>query len=175
MLKTPPDGEPVARLSRDPIDNSITHTTCVATSLNAGLANNALPQRAEANVNCRILPGHSAEELRQELTKVFADPAITLRYVDSFGNISDTASGRKSFPPPPLRRPVFGPLEKIMEEMWPIWRPVHPMVCTRWRRDCQPTRSQELRLIAMTSTSTDATTDSASIPTTKELISATAS
>jgi acetylornithine deacetylase/succinyl-diaminopimelate desuccinylase-like protein len=120
ILKTPPDSAAVARLSRDPIDNSTIHTTCVATRLNAGHANNALPQRAQANVNCRILPGHSAEEVRQELIKVFADPAIAVRYVDSFGNIFDTAaSSRKSFPPPPLRRDVFGPLEKATEEMWP--------------------------------------------------------
>jgi acetylornithine deacetylase/succinyl-diaminopimelate desuccinylase-like protein len=129
MLKTPPDDEAVARLSRDPIDNSTMHTTCVATRLSAGHANNALPQRAEANVNCRILPGHSAEEVRQELTKIFADPAIIVRYVDSFGNISDTPSGRKSFPPPPLRRDVFGPLEKITEEMWP-GTPVIPDMAT---------------------------------------------
>jgi acetylornithine deacetylase/succinyl-diaminopimelate desuccinylase-like protein len=120
ILKTPPDDAAIARLSRDPIDNSTVHTTCVATRLNAGHANNALPQRAEANVNCRILPGHSAEEVRQQLIKVFADPAITVRYVDSFGNIFDTAvASRESFPPPPLRRDVFGPLEKVTEEMWP--------------------------------------------------------
>jgi acetylornithine deacetylase/succinyl-diaminopimelate desuccinylase-like protein len=129
MLKTPPDDEAVARLSRDPIDNSTLHTTCVATRLSAGHANNALPQRAEANVNCRILPGHPAEEVRGELTKIFADPAIIVRYVDSFGNISDTPSGRKSFPAPPLRRDVFGPLEKITEEMWP-GTPVIPDMAT---------------------------------------------
>ena len=129
ILKTPPDSAAIARLSSDPIDNSTIHTTCVATRLNGGHANNALPQRAEANVNCRILPGHTAEEVRQDLIKVFADPTITVRYVDSFGNISDTASGRKSFPPPPSRRDVFGPLEKITEEMWP-GTPVIPDMAT---------------------------------------------
>ena len=129
MLKNPLDGEAVSRLSRDPIDNSTVHTTCVATRLNAGHANNALSQRAEANVNCRILPGHSAEEVRQELIKVFADPSITVRYVDNFGNISDAASGRESFAAPPLRRDVFGPLEEITEEMWP-GTPVIPDMAT---------------------------------------------
>lgn len=119
ILKTPPDAAAEARLSRDPIDNSTLHTTCVATRLNAGHANNALPQRAEAIVNCRILPGHSAEEVRQELIKVFADPEITVHYVDAVGGIFDSASGRESFPPPPLRRDVFDPLEKITAEMWP--------------------------------------------------------
>lgn len=129
MLKNPPDADAVARLSRDPIDNSTTHTTCVATRLNAGHANNALPQRAEANVNCRILPGHSAEEVRQELIRILADPKIAVRYVDNFGNISDSAPDRKSFPPPPLRRDVFAPLEKTTSEMWP-GMPVIPEMAT---------------------------------------------
>lgn len=129
ILKNPPDPAAIARLSQDPIDNSTTHTTCVATRLNAGHANNALPQRAEANVNCRILPGHSAEEVRQELIKVFADPKITVRYVDNSGNVFDNATDRKSFPPPPLSREVFAPLEKITAEMWP-GTPVIPEMAT---------------------------------------------
>jgi acetylornithine deacetylase/succinyl-diaminopimelate desuccinylase-like protein len=129
ILKSPPDTTAIARLSRDPIDNSTIHTTCVATRLNAGHANNALPQRAEANVNCRILPGHSAEEVRQELVNVFADPKITVSYVDNSGNVSDRAPSRKSFPPPPLRRDVFAPLEKITTEMWP-GTPVIPDMAT---------------------------------------------
>src|SRR5580693_8855050 len=119
MLNDPPDIAAIARLSQDPIDNSTTHTTCVATRLAAGHANNALPQRAEAIVNCRIEPGHSSEEIRQELIKVFADPKITVRYVDNFGNIFDSAPDRRSLPAPPLRRDVFAPLEKITSEMWP--------------------------------------------------------
>ena len=128
ILKNPPDAGAVVRLSKDPIDNSTIHTTCVATRFNAGHANNALPQRAEANVNCRILPGHSAEEVRQELIKVFADPKITVRFADHFG-VSDTAPDRKSFPPPPLRQDVFVPLEKITSEMWP-GTPVIPDMAT---------------------------------------------
>jgi acetylornithine deacetylase/succinyl-diaminopimelate desuccinylase-like protein len=129
MLKNPPDGSAVARLSYDPIDNSTIHTTCVATRLNAGHANNALPQRAEANVNCRIEPGHSAEEIRQELIKVFADAKITVHFVDNSGIPADSAPDRKSLPPPPLRRDVFGPLEKITSEMWP-GTPVIPEMAT---------------------------------------------
>ena len=51
MLKNPLDVNAIAQLSRDAIDNSTVHTTCVATRLSGGHANNALPQRAEANVN----------------------------------------------------------------------------------------------------------------------------
>jgi acetylornithine deacetylase/succinyl-diaminopimelate desuccinylase-like protein len=129
MLKNPLDVNAIAQLSRDAIDNSTVHTTCVATRLSGGHANNALPQRAEANVNCRILPGHSAEEVRQQLITVFADPKITVRFVDNFGNIFDSAPDRLSFPPPPLRRDVFGPMEKTTSEMWP-GTPVIPEMAT---------------------------------------------
>jgi acetylornithine deacetylase/succinyl-diaminopimelate desuccinylase-like protein len=129
ILKTPPDLDAVARLSKDAIDNSTMHTTCVATRLNAGHANNALPQMAQANVNCRILPGHSSEEVRQEIIKIVADSKITVKYVGAIGEVADHASDRQSYAPPPLRRDVFGPLEKITEEMWP-GTPVVPDMAT---------------------------------------------
>ncbi len=115
ILKNPPDMAAVARLSKDPIDNSIMHTTCVATRLSGGHANNALPQTAQANVNCRIVPGHSPEEIRQELDKVLADPKISVRELGAIGGVTN----RKSYPPPPLRPDVFKPLEKVVESMWP--------------------------------------------------------
>ena len=61
ILRTPPDPAAIARLSKDPADHSIMHTTCVSTRLEGGHANNALPQRAAAVVNCRTLPGDSPE------------------------------------------------------------------------------------------------------------------
>jgi acetylornithine deacetylase/succinyl-diaminopimelate desuccinylase-like protein len=125
ILKNPPDMEAVARLSKDPIDNSTMHTTCVATRLNAGHANNALPQTAQANVNCRIVPGHSTEEIRQELEKVLADPKISVREVGGIGGVTN----RRSFAPPPLRPDVFQPLEKVTESMWP-GLPVIPDMAT---------------------------------------------
>jgi acetylornithine deacetylase/succinyl-diaminopimelate desuccinylase-like protein len=115
ILKNPPDMAAVARLSQDPIDNSIMHTTCVATRLNAGHANNALPQMAQANVNCRIIPGHAPEEIRQELEKVVADPKISVKDMGAIGGVNN----RRSYPPPPLRPDVFEPLEKVVNRMWP--------------------------------------------------------
>src|SRR2546426_4135820 len=126
ILKNPPDMAAVARLSHDPIDNSTTHTTCVATRLSGGHANNALPQTDQANVNCRILPGHSPEEVRQTLIKVFDDPKITVEYVGAIGG----ATGASSPPaPPPLRPDVFRPLEQIAQTMWP-GAPVIPDMAT---------------------------------------------
>ncbi|HEX4484878.1 MAG TPA: M20/M25/M40 family metallo-hydrolase [Terriglobales bacterium] len=119
ILKTPPDQKAIDRLSADPIDNSTLHTTCVATRLSGGHANNALPQQAHANVNCRILPGHSSEEVRQELVKIFSDPKIIVHYVSPLGETSEHGSDKKGYAPPPLRDDVFKPLEKIVAEMWP--------------------------------------------------------
>jgi acetylornithine deacetylase/succinyl-diaminopimelate desuccinylase-like protein len=73
ILNAPPDAAAAARLSAEPSFNAKLRTTCVATRLIAGHANNALPQTAEAIVNCRILPGHSPEEIRQELIRIFDD------------------------------------------------------------------------------------------------------
>ena len=125
ILKNPPDMAAVARLSQDPIDHSVMHTTCVATRLSAGHANNALPQTAQANVNCRIVPGHSTEEIRQELEKVLADPKISVRELGGIGGVTN----RKSYAPPPLRPDVFQPLEKVVESMWP-GLPVIPDMAT---------------------------------------------
>jgi len=81
ITQQPPDAAAAARLAHDPLDNATMHTTCVATRLSAGHANNALPQTAQANVNCRVLPGHSLEEVRQTLVRVLANPKIRVQYV----------------------------------------------------------------------------------------------
>lgn len=119
IVKTPPDQAAIARLSADPLFNATMRTTCVATRLDAGHANNALPQRATANVNCRILPGHSREEVRGDLIRVLADPKIVVRFVGNDGTISDTAPKGGSLPPVPLRPDVMQPLEKVSQAMWP--------------------------------------------------------
>jgi len=100
ILATPPDPAAIARLSAEPSFNSNFRTTCVATRLSAGHANNALPQTAQANVNCRIFPGHSPEETRQQLIAVFADPALSVKYVSDAGIVADTAPERKAIAPP---------------------------------------------------------------------------
>ena len=119
ILKNPPDETAVQRLSQDPSVNSVMRTNCVATRLDGGHANNALPQRAQANVNCRIFPGHSLEDIRQQLIKVIADQQITVRYVADNGQVAEVVPNRKSLPPPPLNPEVVKPLEKVAAEMWP--------------------------------------------------------
>lgn len=119
LLKNPADFEAVGRLSKDPIDNSTIHTTCVATRLNGGHANNALPQTAQANVNCRILPGHSLEEIRLDLEKVVADPRIKVQFREINGALVDHGPDLPSYEPTPPRKEVFGPLNKLVGQMWP--------------------------------------------------------
>jgi len=118
ILHNPPDADAVARLDKDPRYHYTLRTTCVATRLNAGHANNALPQTAQANVNCRILPGHSREEVRQRLIEIFADPKVEVRYDDN-GALADRAPAAKGFDPVMPPPEVLRPLERVAAEMWP--------------------------------------------------------
>lgn len=129
ILKTSPDPEAVARLSSNALFNATMRTTCVATRLDAGHANNALPQRALANVNCRILPGHSREEVRQILIHIFDDPKVEVRFVTNQYQVLDRAPDEKGLPPVKLRPDVMKPLEQTTEAMWP-GTPVIPSMST---------------------------------------------
>jgi acetylornithine deacetylase/succinyl-diaminopimelate desuccinylase-like protein len=129
ITKNPPDPAAIARLDADPLSHATMRTTCVATRLDAGHANNALPQTARAIVNCRILPGHTAEEVRLDLIQVLADPKIAVRYVSDAGEVAETAPNQPSGAPVALRPEVMKPLEKIAAEMWP-GIPVIPTMAT---------------------------------------------
>jgi acetylornithine deacetylase/succinyl-diaminopimelate desuccinylase-like protein len=94
----------------DPAWNAILRTTCVATLLDGGHATNALPQRARANVNCRIFPGTSVEQVRQALEQVVADPQVKITTLETRSRIS---------PPPPLTERVLGPARKAAAEFFP--------------------------------------------------------
>jgi acetylornithine deacetylase/succinyl-diaminopimelate desuccinylase-like protein len=119
ILAFPPDLAAAARLGAEPSFNSNFRTTCVATRLAAGHANNALAQTAQANVNCRIFPGHSPEEIRQQLIGIFADDKLSVKYVSDAGEVSDTAPERKAMVPPAPIKEVFDPLTRLTEALWP--------------------------------------------------------
>jgi acetylornithine deacetylase/succinyl-diaminopimelate desuccinylase-like protein len=119
ILATPPDAKSIERLSQDARWNSTLRTTCVATMLSGGHAPNALPQRAEANVNCRIFPGHSQEEIRLALIKLFDDPKLSVKYRSDAGEVSEHGSDRKAMAPPPLREDVMDSLRSISAKLWP--------------------------------------------------------
>jgi acetylornithine deacetylase/succinyl-diaminopimelate desuccinylase-like protein len=111
MVKDPADAGAIAEVSaKDPSWNATLRTTCVATMLDAGHATNALPQRARANVNCRIFPGVSSESVREQLEKLVADPKVTVTTLEVRG---------PSSPPPPLSAKIMGPLEKLNAQYFP--------------------------------------------------------
>jgi acetylornithine deacetylase/succinyl-diaminopimelate desuccinylase-like protein len=115
------------RLSAEPGFNSNFRTTCVATRLNAGHANNALAQTAQANVNCRIFPGHSPEEIRQQLIGILGDKKLVVKYVSDAGEVFDSAPERKAMVPPAPIKEVFEPLTALTQAIWP-GTPVTPVM-----------------------------------------------
>lgn len=120
VAKDPSNAAAVATVARDAGRNSMMRTTCVATMVNAGHAPNALPQRARANVNCRILPGESVEATREALVKVLADPAIKVTTVGEPSPVT---------PPPVLTKQIMGPVETVSAKLWP-GVPVVPVMAT---------------------------------------------
>lgn len=116
-------GKAMAALAADPADKAAEaivnedrflhgniRTTCVATLLDGGHAPNALPQRAGANINCRIFPGHPIEEIKAELEKVIGDPGVT---------VTQLPPKRPAPPAPPLDPKVIGPMERLVARYWP--------------------------------------------------------
>jgi len=99
----------VRRVSVNPYVNALLRTTCVATRLSGGHADNALPQVARATVNCRMLPDHSPDQVEAGLRGALGDTAIA---------ISRIRPPRPS-PPSPLRSDVMAPVERLAREMWP--------------------------------------------------------
>jgi acetylornithine deacetylase/succinyl-diaminopimelate desuccinylase-like protein len=111
LVKDPTDAKSIALVSsKDPSWNATLRTTCVATLLEAGHATNALPQRARANINCRIFPGVSQETVRAKLEELVADPMVKVTTLETRG---------PSSPPPPLTAKILKPVEKLTKEFFP--------------------------------------------------------
>lgn len=119
LLEDASDAAAIAVLEKDAALNSRLRSTCVATLLEAGHASNALPQRATANVNCRILPDADPADIQRTLEQVANVPTLTIR---------PSGSARNS-PPSPLTDEVLGPIASITEAMWP-GTPVVPTMST---------------------------------------------
>jgi acetylornithine deacetylase/succinyl-diaminopimelate desuccinylase-like protein len=109
VLSPTPDPAAIERLSAKPPYNAQLRTTCVATQLEGGHAENALPQLARAMINCRILPGHAVEEIQKTLGSVLADPDIVIS-----ADKRDTPSA-----PSPLRPELLKKIEALSAELWP--------------------------------------------------------
>jgi acetylornithine deacetylase/succinyl-diaminopimelate desuccinylase-like protein len=82
-VTNPADGAAADIIEADEGEVGLTRTRCVATLLSGGHADNALPQTATANVNCRIMPGVSPDAIRDELKKIVTDPGVVVTRADS--------------------------------------------------------------------------------------------
>ncbi len=109
VLSDKPDTSTLARLSTNPGYNAQLRTTCVATLLQGGHAVNALPQLAEAKVNCRIMPGEAVDEVKATLERVLADDQIKV-------TLSDKGAPSE---PSKLSEDIVGAIEKLSHEYWP--------------------------------------------------------
>jgi acetylornithine deacetylase/succinyl-diaminopimelate desuccinylase-like protein len=105
---TPP-ADAVEVLDGDPILAASLRTTCVATQIEGGTRPNALPAEASANINCRILPDETTDDVRQKLAEVFADDALEIHPSLEFGHAE----------PSPLEGPGPDAIRKVIEEGFP--------------------------------------------------------
>ena len=119
LLADPADMEAAAIVSSDKAMNATLRTTCVATLVNAGHAENALPQRATANINCRIFPGETVDGTLAKL-KDLAGPKVT---------VTANQPVRPTAVPPPLDPRILGPAKAIAAKHFP-GVPMLPMMST---------------------------------------------
>ena len=110
VARNPADMSSVAILDRDANLHAMLRTTCVATMLNAGHATNALPQRARANINCRIFPGVPREEIQKRLSAIADDPEVKVTIPEVRGPLAAAT---------PLTPRILGPVEQVAHELWP--------------------------------------------------------
>jgi acetylornithine deacetylase/succinyl-diaminopimelate desuccinylase-like protein len=110
LSRNPSDQVAEAVVSKDRSYHSMLRTTCVATLLSGGHANNALPQRATANVNCRIFPGETVDGTQAALVAAIADPGVKVTPVPPVRPIAV---------PPPLDPKITVPAEKLVAKYFP--------------------------------------------------------
>ena len=110
FVANPADPQAIATLTANPATVGKIGTTCVVTMVDGGHAQNALPQRATANINCRIFPGHKPAEILRELKRVADDPAIAFDDV-SEGSVATDAS--------PMRADFTSAVETSIHKVYP--------------------------------------------------------
>lgn len=119
LVANPADAAAIATVTADPRYNAMLRTTCVATELKGGHATNALPQLAEANVNCRIYPSETAAEVQAALARAIGDTTVQVLI----------RSQRPSTPASALLPEVMQPVARITSELWgPM--PIIPIMST---------------------------------------------
>jgi acetylornithine deacetylase/succinyl-diaminopimelate desuccinylase-like protein len=120
LTKNLNDAAAMAVVNKDRALHSMLRTTCVATLINGGHAPNALPQRVEANVNCRIFPGRTPAEIKDQLAKIIGNDKIAIRFARDDKPVAT---------PPALDPRLIGPMEKLAAKHFP-GVPVIPAMST---------------------------------------------
>ncbi len=120
LVADPGDTAADALVSADPTSHSLLRTTCVATLLKAGHAENALPQHAEANVNCRIVPGETIAATQATLARIVADPRVAITANQPLTPVAKA---------PPLDPAILAPAEAVAARDFP-GLPVIPTMST---------------------------------------------
>lgn len=120
LAKDPGDAEAAAVVNTDKAFHSMLRTTCVATMIDGGHAVNALPQRVQANVNCRIFPGHTPAEIKDQLTGIIGNPDISIELARKDKPLAKS---------PPLDPAIIGPMEALSAKYFP-GVPVIPSLLT---------------------------------------------
>lgn len=110
LLANPQDTAANAIVSQDPSFHSTLRTTCVTTLVEAGHANNALAQRAAANVNCRMFPGTDPESVRATLSSVIGNPKMAITLTPPIRPVAVS---------PPLNPAVLGPMQALAKKHFP--------------------------------------------------------
>jgi acetylornithine deacetylase/succinyl-diaminopimelate desuccinylase-like protein len=111
LLNDPPDAAALARVrDADPRLNAMLRSTCVTVKFAGGESETALPMRATATVDCRMVPGENMEDIEAALIRVIDDPGISVT------RIGDPALPS---PAPPLSEEILGPAREVAGEMWP--------------------------------------------------------
>ena len=110
FAKDPTDTAAQAVIARDPAYNAMMRTTCTTTLINGGHATNAQPQRATANLNCRLFPGTDPQAVRSKLSELAADPRVT---------VTAKPGRRDPSPAPPLTPAVMAVLDREAAKTWP--------------------------------------------------------
>lgn len=109
VAKDPPDLAAAARLSASPRYNAALRTTCVATGVSGGHSENALPQRARATIQCRMMPNDTQANVAARLTEVIADPQVTMSVVYA----------AKPSPESPPEPKLMAKFTKVVHDSWP--------------------------------------------------------
>jgi acetylornithine deacetylase/succinyl-diaminopimelate desuccinylase-like protein len=109
LAQNGPDSTAIERLAQVPYLNALMRTTCVATGIEGGHAENALPRAASATINCRILPGVDPKEVENQLRSLVADESI------KFSSTYDALPSPASVMPAALQES----LETLVDEIWP--------------------------------------------------------